>query len=50
MIKSQIEHNFLGVAVLCVGSMACGTDVPGSDVDLTVIVPPDQVLEVSWKG
>ncbi|GMH48836.1 hypothetical protein TL16_g00387 [Triparma laevis f. inornata] len=49
VIKSQIEHNFLGVAVLCVGSMACGTDVPGSDVDLTVIVPPDQVLEAGGE-
>ncbi|GMH90701.1 hypothetical protein TrVE_jg5981 [Triparma verrucosa] len=50
VLKSQIEHNFLGVGVMCVGSMACGTDVPGSDVDLTVVVPPDLIAEAGGAG
>ena len=43
-MKTLIEHNYLGVVVICVGSLPCGTDLTGSDMDLTVVVPPDLVL------
>ena len=31
--------------VICIGSFATGTSLPDSDIDVTVIVPPDKIIE-----
>jgi predicted nucleotidyltransferase len=44
LVKTVIEHCYIGVNVLLVGSFACGTSLPDSDLDVTVVVPPDQLM------
>jgi hypothetical protein len=54
-VKMMVEHFYIGVNVMCVGSFACCTSLPNSDLDVTVVVAPDQLIEaggekVSWAG
>ena len=48
-IKGLIEHNFIGVMCVCTGSLPAKICDLDSDVDISVVVPPDQLSLVGGE-
>ena len=46
----MIEERFVGVNVICVGSLAVGTSLPEAEIEMTIVVPPDKMDSAGEGG